>query len=231
MKKRNLILTISLTLILALAITIITSCDLSEVAENQNQLQTFASTTTTTPSITDNNDIVPEKPEDSQDPQIPENPENPDEPNDNQEVTPPVRTDPKAMDFTVYDANGNAVKLSDYFGKPIVLNFWASWCGPCKSEMPDFNETYLAKGEEIQFLMVNMTDGARETLDIAKAFIADSGYSFPVLYDVNQDAAMTYGISSLPTTFFIGADGAMVAYAMGAIDGETLQRGIDMITE
>ena len=149
-----------------------------------------------------------------------------------EETTEPAEQESSlAPDFTALDADGNEVKLSDYFGKPIVLNFWASWCGPCKSEMPDFNETYLAKGEEIQFLIVNMTDGARETLDIAKAFIADSGYSFPVLYDVNQEAAMTYGISSLPTTFFIGADGAMVAYAMGAIDGETLQRGIDMITE
>ena len=136
-----------------------------------------------------------------------------------------------APDFVVYDENGNEVHLYDYIGKPIVLNFWASWCGPCKMEMPDFNERYLQLGDEIHFLMINMTDGARETLDIAKAFIADSGYSFPVLYDANQEAAMTYGISSLPTTFFIGADGAMVAYAMGAIDGETLQRGIDMITE
>ena len=136
-----------------------------------------------------------------------------------------------APDFTALDAQGNEVRLSDYFGKPIVLNFWASWCGPCKSEMPDFDEAYLAQGEEIQFLMVNMTDGSRETLDTAKSFVADSGYSFPVVFDVNQEAAMTYAVSSLPTTFFIGADGSMVAYAMGAIDGETLQRGITMITE
>ena len=53
-----------------------------------------------------------------------------------------------APDFTVYDADGNAVQLSDYVGKPIVLNFWASWCGPCKMEMPDFNEKYLEKGDE-----------------------------------------------------------------------------------
>lgn len=136
-----------------------------------------------------------------------------------------------APDFTAVDAQGNQVSLSDYFGKPIVLNFWASWCGPCKSEMPEFDEAYLSQGEEIQFLMVNMTDGTRETLDIAKTFVTDSGYSFPVLYDIDQKAAMIYGVTSLPTTLFINAGGEMVAYAMGAIDGETLQRGIDMITE
>ena len=134
-----------------------------------------------------------------------------------------------APDFTVVDADGNEVKLSDFFGKPIVLNFWASWCGPCRSEMPDFDEKYQELGDDVQFLMVNMTDGSRETLDIAKAFVADSGFSFPVFYDVNYDAAITYGVSSLPTTYFIASDGTLVAYGMGAIDAETLQRGIDMI--
>ena len=134
-----------------------------------------------------------------------------------------------APDFTVVTADGKEVKLSDFFGKPIVLNFWASWCGPCRSEMPDFDEKYQELGDDVQFLMVNMTDGSRETLDIAKAFVADSGFSFPVFYDVNYDAAITYGVSSLPTTYFIASDGTLVAYGMGAIDAETLQRGIDMI--
>ena len=134
-----------------------------------------------------------------------------------------------APDFTAVDAGGNDVSLSDFLGKPVVLNFWASWCGPCKSEMPEFNEAYLEQGEDIQFLMVNMTDGARETADTAMAFIAESGYSFPVLYDVNYDAAITYGVSSLPTTYFIDAEGVLVAKAVGAINADTLQRGISMI--
>ena len=134
-----------------------------------------------------------------------------------------------APDFVVYDENGNEVHLYDYIGKPIVLNFWASWCGPCKMEMPDFNERYLQLGDEIHFLMINMTDGSRETVDSASAFIAEQGYTFPVFYDTTTEAAMTYGAYSLPTTFFINAEGHAIAQATGAIDGDTLQVGIDMI--
>ena len=133
-------------------------------------------------------------------------------------------------DFTVYDAQGNAVRLSDYFGKPIVLNFWASWCGPCQSEMPDFEAKYQELGSDVQFLMINMTDGDRETVETASDFIAKKGYTFPVFYDTQYSAAIAYSVYSLPTTFFIDANGAGVAYASGAIHAETLQRGIDMIT-
>ena len=135
-----------------------------------------------------------------------------------------------APDFTVYDADGNPVSLSDYFGKPIVLNFWASWCGPCKAEMPDFEEVYKERGEEIQFLMVNCT-GGRETEESAKSFITDSGYTFPVFYDLDLDASMTYGTSSIPVTFFIDGEGYLTAYTQGTTSADVLEQGIGMITE
>ena len=88
-----------------------------------------------------------------------------------------------APDFTVYDFQGNEVSLSDFRGKPVVLNFWASWCGPCKREMPDFESIYQELGEDVEFMMVNVTDGSRETRDSAAEFIAGEGYTFPVYYD------------------------------------------------
>ena len=134
-----------------------------------------------------------------------------------------------APDFTVYDFGGNEVKLSDYLGKPVVLNFWASWCGPCKMEMPDFDEKHQELGGDVQFLMINLTDGNTETVEGASSFIASMGYTFPVFYDTSSMAAALYGVSAIPTTFFIDAEGYAIAQATGAIDGNTLQTGIDLI--
>lgn len=135
-----------------------------------------------------------------------------------------------APDFTVYDANGKAVKLSDMRGKPVVLNFWASWCSPCKSEMPDFQKAYEKYGEDIVFMMVNLTDGSQETKESASGFIADSGYTFPVYYDTDFSAAVAYAVYSIPVTFFIDADGYLVAYGQSALNLEYLEKGISMIT-
>ena len=132
-------------------------------------------------------------------------------------------------DVTVYDIDGNPVKLSDFFGKPIVLNFWASWCGPCQMEMPDFDAKAKELEGKVQFLMINVTDGGRETVESASSFIASKGFTFPVYYDTDLMAANTYGASGLPTTFFIDADGYGIAQARGAISAEILQKGIDMI--
>lgn len=133
-----------------------------------------------------------------------------------------------APDFTVTDMDGNSVSLSDKFGKPIIVNFWASWCPPCKSEMPDFEEAFKEYGGEITFMMVNMT-GGRETVESAKSFIEKSTYSFPVYFDTDYQAAMTYGVSSIPQTIFIDKDGNLTAYAQGMIDKNALDTGIGMI--
>lgn len=133
-----------------------------------------------------------------------------------------------APDFTVTDYDGNEVKLSDYFGKPIVMNFWASWCYYCTVEMPDFNEAYKTQ-KDVQFLMVNMTDGKKETVSVAKKYIENNGFDFPVFFDTKGLAANTYGASSLPVTFFIDKDGNLVTYANGMLDAKTLEKGINMI--
>lgn len=132
-------------------------------------------------------------------------------------------------DFTVYTADGEPVRLSDMRGKPVVLNFWASWCGPCKNEMPDFNDAYLKYGDEVVFMMVNLTDGSTETVKTASDFIASQGYEFPVYYDTSGEAAEKYGISSIPTTFVIDENGVGVGYATGMIDAETLEYAISLI--
>ena len=140
---------------------------------------------------------------------------------------PPETTEPdySAPDFTMLDGNGSEVNLSDFLGKPIVLNFWASWCGPCKSEMPNIQAFYEKYGEEIHFLLVSVDD----SMDDAKAFIADAGYTFPVYFDTTSMGAYTYGASSIPLTYFIDANGDLVAYYMGAMSESILQQGIDMI--
>lgn len=136
-----------------------------------------------------------------------------------------------APDFTVYDLEGNPHKLSDFRGKPVILNFWATWCGYCKMEMPDFNEKYQEYGEDVHFLMVNVTDGSQETVEKASAFVAEEGYSFPVYYDTSLEAATAYPTSGLPVTFMIDAEGAVIAWQQGMMNAETLQKGIDMVLE
>ena len=130
-----------------------------------------------------------------------------------------------APDFTVQDWDGNEVHFSDYVGKPIVLNFWAHWCGPCQMEMPEFNAAYERLGGEVTFLMVH--EGA--AVDDGKEKVNEGGYTFPVVFDVDSSAGNLYGITAFPTTFFIDKDGNLQAYYMGAMDASLLQQGIDMI--
>jgi len=124
---------------------------------------------------------------------------------------------------------GKPVKLSDFAGKPVVLNFWASWCPPCKSEMPHFNTVYQDQKDEVVFLMIDQTDGQRETKAKGLQYVADQGFDFPIYFDTELEASTAYGISSIPTTLFINPAGKIVNGYRGAIDEATLRSGIESI--
>ena len=135
----------------------------------------------------------------------------------------------QAPDFTFYDEEGNPHRLSDFRGKPVILNFWASWCGPCKMEMPDIDLAYQKYGEEIHFLLVDLTDGSQETMEKAAAYIDQEGYTFPIYFDLDMEGAYGYSVTGIPVTYFIDEDGNMVAYYQSAMSAEILQKGIDML--
>ena len=139
-----------------------------------------------------------------------------------EEITP-------AEDFVVYDAEGNEIKLSSKFGKPIVLNFWATWCSPCRIELPDFNKVYQEFGDEVEFIMVN-TDGPGTEADV-KTFLAENGYAFPVYYDTDYNGIRAYNITGIPVTYFINTDGSIVIMATqyGTIQEDDLRERIDRI--
>jgi len=144
------------------------------------------------------------------------------------ETVPETTEAPQALapDFTMYDIDGNALKLSDFRGKPVILNFWASWCGPCKAEMPDFEEAYKTYGDQVQFLIVNLTDGSSETVESASGYIADQGYTFPVYYDTTMEGAVGYNVYAIPVSFFIDAEGVVRASNEGMISADVLESNI-----
>ncbi|MBQ7378686.1 MAG: TlpA family protein disulfide reductase [Clostridia bacterium] len=135
-----------------------------------------------------------------------------------------------APNFTVLDENGNSVKLSDFYGKPVVINFWATWCGYCVREMPDFDKAY-AENPDVVFLMVNVTDGVHETVDKATAFVQEQGFGFDIYFDTQGQATSAYRITGYPTTVFVNANGDVVAKEVGMISYETLIAGLELITD
>ena len=120
----------------------------------------------------------------------------------------------KAIDFKLKDLNGKEVSLSDFKGKRVFLNFWASWCPPCKAEMPEMEDLYKeTKDSDLVILAVNLG----ENKSTVEKFIKDNNYTFPVLLDNNNEAAVNYRVVSIPTSFFIDKDGTIVDKHIGSI--------------
>ncbi|MBR4026779.1 MAG: redoxin domain-containing protein [Lachnospiraceae bacterium] len=136
-----------------------------------------------------------------------------------------------APDFTVTDNTGASVNLSDFFGKPIIINFWATWCEPCKSELPTFDTLYQEYGEDVHFLMINLTDNATDTVRKVKAFVEQQGYSFPVYYDTELNVALTYYIPSIPRTLFLDKQGNILEEYIGAMSETTLRNYIESLLD
>lgn len=149
----------------------------------------------------------------TQHPEATDTPEATDAPEESQAPIP-------ALDFTLTDQFGNTHTLDQYKGKTILLNFWATWCGPCRSEMPDLQAVYEDYGKNEKDLVVlgvaapNL--GQEGSAEDITAFLEENGYTYPTL--MNEDASLfySYGISSFPTTFMIDKNGNVYGYIMGA---------------
>ena len=132
-------------------------------------------------------------------------------------------------DFTVTDTDGNTFTLSEALKdhEAVLINFWATWCGPCKMEMPYIDEAYQQYGDDVVFLLVNLTDGSRDTVESATAFVEKEGYSFPIYFDVEYDGVYTYGINAIPTTYFIDENGVLYDTQIGSMTHNMLNQKIE----
>ena len=133
-------------------------------------------------------------------------------------------------DFSVLDEEGNTVSLSDYFGTPIIVNMWATWCPPCRAELPYFDAAAKQYAGQIRFLMVDLTDGATDTVESATAFAREeNGYSFPLYFDMDYSSITAYNSNAIPVTLFIRADGSLLHQQIGSMDEETLNGYIQQL--
>lgn len=144
-----------------------------------------------------------------------------------------VSEEPKKeiQEFSLKDLKGKTVNLSDYRGKVVVVNFWASWCDPCKLEMPEMQalDKELKSDNKAVFLAVNLTDNQRETKELAKNFIENEGYDFLVLLDEDVKLATKFNITSIPQTFIIDKEGRVFDYILGMTTKEKIMSKVEAV--
>lgn len=132
----------------------------------------------------------------------------------------------KAIDFKLKDLNDKEVSLSDLRGKRVFLNFWASWCPPCRGEMPDIEKLYEeTKDSDLAIIAINLG----EDNSTVKSFIDKNNYKFRILLDSDEDVAEKYSITSIPTSFFIDKNGTIVAKKIGAMTYEEMKNYVNTI--
>lgn len=124
-----------------------------------------------------------------------------------------------APDFELKLLSGQVVKLSDYKGKKVMLNFWATWCPPCKAEMPEMQEFHEASKDEVEVLAINM-----DTQNDVAGFIKKMGITFPILLDEKNEVNKNYQIISIPTTFFIDKNGVITHKFIGAMTLDDMKK-------
>ena len=144
------------------------------------------------------------------------------------EAQPQSELDP-APNFNLLDAEGNELQLSDFFGKPIVLNFWATWCPACVRETPVFETLYQEYGDRIHVLKINLLGSRGETKEIVENFMYNGGYTFPLFFDDNSSGARAYAVRGIPVTFFIDENGYIAATASGSLNENTMAQGLETI--
>ena len=134
-------------------------------------------------------------------------------------------------DATVYTETGTPFAISKIAdGKPLVINFWATWCPYCIQEMPDYLDIYRDYGDRVSFAFVDCADGTRETVDKAAAWLTDNGFAdLPAYYDTKQEAQYMYGATSLPTTVVISSSGEVMTVSPGMIDPDLMRSALDSL--
>ena len=132
----------------------------------------------------------------------------------------------RAPDFELVDLNGRSVKLSEYNGKPVLLNFWATWCPPCKDEMPHMEKLYKKYNKEgFEILAVNVTTSEKDPKHVGQ-FVDEYKLTFPIPLDEKGTVFHEYAIIGYPTSFFIDSDGVIRRKVMGPVIEEELEKEI-----